>query len=176
MIPFNFSLFNCGPAELFACGCAQLLSRVWLFVTLWTVACQALLTMGFSRQEYKNGLRFPSPGALPDSGIKPMSPASLDLAGRFFTTVPPGKLCRDLHKRKSYQSRRTQHSWAVTCNAVCRTLHGIMRWIRNQGSLLGYWDLELLQTNINLHAEYIMRNAGLEEAQAGIKIAREKYQ
>ena len=44
--------------------------------------------MGFSRQEYCNGLPFPSPGDLPGSGIKPMWPA---LAGGFFTTEPPGK-------------------------------------------------------------------------------------
>ena len=54
----------------------------------WTVACQALLSMGFSSQEYGSGLPFPSPGHLPDAGIKPASPA---LAGGFFTTEPPGK-------------------------------------------------------------------------------------
>ena len=43
-------------------------------VTPWTVACQAPLSMGFSRQEYWSGLPFPSPGGLPDSGIKPQSP------------------------------------------------------------------------------------------------------
>ena len=48
----------------------------------------APLCTGFSRQEYWSGLPFPSPGDLPDSGIEPMSPA---LAGRFFTTKPPGK-------------------------------------------------------------------------------------
>ena len=66
----------------------ELLSRVQLFVTPWTVAHQALLSMAFPRQEYWSGLSFPSPGDLPDSGIKPGSPA---LAGRFFTTEPPGK-------------------------------------------------------------------------------------
>ena len=45
--------------------------------------------MGFPRQEYWGRLPFPSPGELPDPGIKPISPA---LAGRFFTTEPPGKL------------------------------------------------------------------------------------
>ena len=44
--------------------------------TPWTVACQAPLSMGFSRQEYWSGLSFPSPGDLPDPGIKPRSPAS----------------------------------------------------------------------------------------------------
>ena len=42
-------------------------------VTLWTVACQASLSMGFPRQEYWSGLPFASPGDLPDPGIKPVS-------------------------------------------------------------------------------------------------------
>ena len=50
------------------------LSRVRLFVTPWTVAYQAPLSMGFSRQEYWSGLPFPSPGDLPDPGIEPGSP------------------------------------------------------------------------------------------------------
>ena len=49
---------------------------------------QALLSLGFPRQEYWRRLLFPSPGDLPNPGIKPTSPA---LAGRFFTTEPPGK-------------------------------------------------------------------------------------
>ena len=61
------------------------------FVTPWSVACQAPLPMGFPRQKYWSGLSFPSPGALPDLGIKPTSPASPASAGRFFTTEPPGK-------------------------------------------------------------------------------------
>ena len=51
------------------------LSHVRLFETLWTVAPQAPLSMGFSRQEYWSGLPFPSPGDLPDPGIEPRSPA-----------------------------------------------------------------------------------------------------
>ena len=50
-------------------------SRVLLFATPWTVAYQAPLSMGFSRQEYWSGLPFPSPGDLPDPGIEPRSPA-----------------------------------------------------------------------------------------------------
>ena len=45
-------------------------SRLRLFATLWTVACQALPSVGFSRQEYWSRLPFPSPGDLPDSGIE----------------------------------------------------------------------------------------------------------
>ena len=51
------------------------LSRVQLFATPWTVAYQALPSMGFSRQEYWSGLPFPSPGDLPNPGIEPRSPA-----------------------------------------------------------------------------------------------------
>ena len=65
------------------------LSRVRLFVTPGTIACQASPSMGFSRQEYWSGLPFPTPGDLLDPGIKPTSPVSLALAGRFFTTVSP---------------------------------------------------------------------------------------
>ena len=62
------------------------LSRVWLFATLWTIACQAPRSVGFSRQKYWSGLSFPPPGDLPDPGIKPASLTSSALAGRLFTT------------------------------------------------------------------------------------------
>ena len=62
------------------------LSSVQLFATPWTVACQAPLSMGFSRHEYWSGFPFPSPRDLPDPGIEPASPTSLLLAGGFFTT------------------------------------------------------------------------------------------
>ena len=61
-------------------------SHVQLLVTLWTVACQAPLFIGLSRQEYWSGLLFPSPGDLPDPGIEPASLTSPALAGQFFTT------------------------------------------------------------------------------------------
>ena len=61
-------------------------SRVRLFVTLWTVAHQAPLSMGLSRQEYWSGWPCPSPGDLPNPGIKPTCLMSPALAGKFFTT------------------------------------------------------------------------------------------
>ena len=64
------------------------LSRVRLFVTPWTVAYQAPLSMRFSRQEYWSGLLFPSPGDLPDPGIEPGSP---ELESDALTSEPPGK-------------------------------------------------------------------------------------
>ena len=78
------------PGERTSCVCAQSLNHVQLFMTLWTAACQAPLSTGFSRQGYCSGLPFPPPGNLPNPGIEPMSPVSPALAGEFFTTEPPG--------------------------------------------------------------------------------------
>ena len=60
------------------------------FVTSWTLARQASLSMGFSRQEYRSRLPCPPPGDLPDPGIEPVSPMSLALAGGFCATELPG--------------------------------------------------------------------------------------
>ena len=59
---------------------------VWLFATLWTVAYQGPLSMGFSRQEYWSRLSCPPPGDLPNPEIEPASLMSPALAGTFFTT------------------------------------------------------------------------------------------
>ena len=74
-----------------ACACSVTPSllfdsfHVQLFVTSWTVACQAPLSMGFLRQESWSELPFPSPGDLRDPGNQPESPVSPALAGGFFT-------------------------------------------------------------------------------------------
>ena len=76
------------------------------FVTLGTVACQAPLSMGFSRQEHWSGLPSPPPGDLPDPGIKSMSPVVPALAGRFFIT-------------EAHRSR------VCVCVCVCVCIHSI---------------------------------------------------
>ena len=70
------------------CVCVKSLSHVRLLATPWTVARQAPLSMGFSRQEYWSGLPFPSPGDLPNPGIDPWSPA---LQVDALSSEPPGK-------------------------------------------------------------------------------------
>ena len=72
------------------CVCAHAQSVMSDSATPRTVALQALLSMGFSRQEYWSGLPFPSPGDLPDPGIEPASLVSPALVGGFFTPAPPG--------------------------------------------------------------------------------------
>ena len=78
-------MVRCFGARWYSC-CT--LSRVLLFVTPWTVACQAPLSMEFPRQEYWSGLPFPIPGDLPDPGIETVSLRSPALESRFFTAVP----------------------------------------------------------------------------------------
>ena len=66
--------------------CCCLVAKSSSFASAWTTAHQAPLSMGFHRQEQWSALPFPSPGDLPDPGIKLVSPV---LAGRFFTTKSP---------------------------------------------------------------------------------------
>ena len=68
--------------------------------TPWAVACQASVTMGFSRQEYWSGLPFPSPGDLPDPGIEPGVSC---IAGRFFTNWAMREAWKIAHKNKFFK-------------------------------------------------------------------------
>ena len=84
--------------------CCSSLSCVRLFATPWTLAHQVSLSMGFARQEYWSGLPFPSPGDLPDPGIKPMPPASPGLASWFLTLWAPREAscnCRGIDSIKA---------------------------------------------------------------------------
>ena len=80
--------------------CTNCFSHVCLFMTPWTVAFQAPLSMGFSRQEYWSGWPCPPPGDLPDPGIKHISLKPPALASGFFTISATWEaqkiLCLDL--------------------------------------------------------------------------------
>ena len=108
--------------SVYLCVCA--LSHVGLFVTLWTVAHQAPLSMGFFRQEYWSGLPFPPPRDLPDAGIEPKSPVSPALAGRFFTCWAIGEA-----------AYHYQWIWVV---------HGVNPWI--------LWCAARLATSVSRHS------------------------
>ena len=69
-----------------------------------SIACHAPLSMGFPMQEYCSGLLFPSPGNLPNPGIKPATPA---LAGRFFTAESPGKYFTSFNLETQWNTFRT---------------------------------------------------------------------
>ena len=93
----NVFVFHPDPLEFFsvsfpclvpACSVTSVLSDSAM---LWTVAHQATLSMGFSREEQWSGFPFPIPGDLPNPGTEPVSLVSPALPGRFFTTEPQGK-------------------------------------------------------------------------------------
>ena len=81
----------------------NLLSRVQLFATSWTVAYDAPPSMGFSRQEYWNGLPFPSPGDLPNPGIEPQSP----------TLQADALPSKSRHMDKGWEDGEGEMSWRV---------------------------------------------------------------
>ena len=90
----------------------KLLGHVWLFVTLWTAAHQAPLSMGFPRQEYWSGLSCSPPGDLPDPGIEPTSPLTPGLQVDFFLpTELPGKPDAEYTCNKW---------WVLLLQAVCK--------------------------------------------------------
>ena len=82
-------------AENHACV-LSLFSCVWLFATPWSVAHQASLSMGFSRQEHWNGLRYPLAGDLPNPGIEPVSLTLLHWQMGSLPLAPPGSLPRTI--------------------------------------------------------------------------------
>ena len=85
-IPYlHCSPFHSCPSPALSTRDLSCFSHVWLFATPWTVAHQAPLSMGSSRQESCSGLSCPPPGDLPDPGIKPMSLISPALAGGLLT-------------------------------------------------------------------------------------------
>ena len=91
-ITLYFFIWCSSPSiRLHVLCCVQSLSHVWLLAILWTITCQAPLSMRFSRWEYWNGFPIPPQGDLSDPGIES---TSLALADGFFTTVPPGKPIR----------------------------------------------------------------------------------
>ena len=122
------------------------------FATPWTVACQAPLPMEFSRQEYWSGLPFPPPGDVPTPGIKPASLVSPALAGRFFTTVPPGKPTLEIAYFQKLKGKYISRRSSVQRRQQGR-LHCAFLWSGCQGPCKG--DRQGLYTcPINARAQY----------------------
>ena len=100
------------------CVCSQC-SVVSDSAAPWTEACQAPLSMGFSRQEYWSGLPFPDPEDLPN----PVSPVSPALAGAFFTTAAPGKpicMCIDTYVFNHYLQISNKTVTKKTLSWLCK--------------------------------------------------------
>ena len=97
------------------CTRAKSLGRVRLFVTLWTVACQAPPAVGLSMREYWSGLPCPPPGDLPDSGVEPASLPPSALASGFFpagTTWEAGQYI-DTQAKQFVSDRLWSLNWVL---------------------------------------------------------------
>ena len=103
-------------------------SHVRLFESLWSVAYQAPLSMGFSRQEYGSGLSSPPQGDLPNPGIKPTSLMSPALEGRFFTTHSKLEILKEVGIPDHFTC--LLRSLYAGEEATVRTGHGTMDWLK----------------------------------------------
>ena len=106
------------------------LSCVRLFVTLWTVACQSPLSIGFPRQEYWSGLPFPPSGDLPNTGTEPMSPMPPAFTDRLFISEPPG-LTQELYVLCSVAQLCPTLCYPMDCSLSGSSVRGI-----SQGRML----------------------------------------
>ena len=95
-------------------------SRVRLFATPWTVAHQAPLSMGFSRQEHWSGLPQPPPRDLPHPGIAPASLPSPALAGGFFTTGTTREAQYSIYKHYFLQNCLRANCRSIALNKYAR--------------------------------------------------------
>ena len=125
------------------------LSHVRLFVTPWTVAHQALPSMGFSRQEYWSGLPFLLPGDLPDPGIEPWSPA---LQADALTSEPPGKPQDNLN---------SPYSTPAVVNCSCRLITYYIIYLYLL--FITYCLILILQCKLlkNMNFYFVSQNPGL---------------
>jgi len=130
------------------CVCVYMLSHfshVWLFVTPWTVACQASLSMEFCRQEYWSGLPFPHPGDLPDPGIKPSSLMSPALVSEFFTLFLKNLLRCDIYAlflillSRKYMLHIVSYRWRNWWSEKFSSVYTENRW--------GSYDLNSIQSD-----------------------------
>ena len=134
---------------IYMCVCVygvHALSCVWCFASPWTVALQAPLSMGFSRQEYWSGLPFPSPGDLPDPGIEPASLASPALPGGFFTTELPRKIRTTLCTNYCYSQFTDENTETQRHEIICPKSHSEVK-----GQREGKLDLCMLLLHYFFH-------------------------
>ena len=131
-------------------------SHVRFFETQWTVACQAPLSIGFSRQEYWNGLPCPPPEDLPDPGIKPSSLMSPALEVRFFTNNATwGSVVKNLPANVGDTGSIRKIPWRRKSQPTLVLLPGKSH---GQSCLVGYspWDHRVGHNWAHIHIHTIM--------------------
>jgi len=113
--------------------CAQSPQPCLTLCNLWTVALQAPLSMGFSRQEYWSGLPFPSPEDLTNPGIEPTSFMSPALTGSFFTTSATWTTAQNSISIEKERNKYYDFSLSLPYNLLSTPPYGGSRW--KEGSI-----------------------------------------
>ena len=152
------------------------LSHVPLFATLETVAHQAPLSMGFSRQEYWSGLPSPPPEDLPNPGIKPRSHLHWrKILCHWASREAIYAGCEWVIVAQSSLTLFDPMDWSLPGSSIHEISQArLMEWVAisfSRGSFRPR-DRTWVSCVAGEYAEYIVQNAGLDEAQAGIKIFR----
>ena len=147
----------------------NLLSRVQFLATPWTAGYQAPLSMGFSRQEYWSGLPYPSPGDLPDPGIKPRSPA---LEADALTSEPPGKPDRNIPDQ-IFQNSNESFPWEVRiCMGevvlVVKNPHANAGDIKETGVIRGWVGKIPLEESMAAHSSVLAWRIPWTEEPSGL--------
>ena len=125
--------------------------------TPWAVACQAPLSMEFSRQEYWSGLPFPSPGDLPNPGIEPRSPAlqadslPTELWGKPLKLSGSSKIGKVWETVTARRSPRRQESEIYCCGFLGEILEQKRTLGRNWGTLNKLWTSISSNTSLFFH-------------------------
>ena len=125
-------------------------SHVWLFATLWTIACQTPLSMGFSRKEYYSEFPCPPPGDLPNPGIEPVSAVSPALQAALFFFLPLHHRGRPSLLRLGYKKTITSIlgalSWVACLMGSQLLYHKSTLWIDpcGEGSVLTNHHINVL--------------------------------
>ena len=148
------------------------LSHIGPFATPWTIAYQAPLSMGFSRQEYCSGLPFPSLGDLPNPGIELVSPS---LQADTLLSEPPGKpymaikILNQMEGRKStipkclfcspsyLEQRGLTASWSIHCaNSLCQRPQ--LPVISSRGELVWIYRFSSMRSLLYIHIQFCRKS------------------
>ena len=161
----------------FPMGCAVLsrFSHVQLFATLWTVACQAPLSMGFSRQEYWSVLPCPPPGDLPDPGIEPISLVSPALQAGSFPLSYLGSHLLPIVIHKCIHTHTQIHVYTHICSSIAHWFQIFSSRYINRLISSMFFLLNLATSGIAVSMETISFLRGPATAQRGSRHVDEPW-
>ena len=118
-------------------------SHIWLFATLWLVASQAPLSMGFSRQEYWSGLTHPPPGDLPEPGIEPLCLLYWQ-AGSLSLAQPRKPIHIYIYVHIHFRIKQNVHQTFGNSKVLfLKSPRSLLMRAWNNAYLLGFWEIQV---------------------------------